>query len=124
MASCELVVASPAEGELVLTVSGVVGASDTQRINEAVIAALRSGPVVVRLDLRRATWAERPRQRVVGDATILARHLETELVVVGPARDDRLVARARPTAAVRAHVVRGHPGRQTMLPASATVGGR
>lgn len=111
----ELVVASTAADDLRLVVSGEVGPEEGPRVNEALVAALRAGPRAVHLDVRDAVWPEASQRRVVGPAVQLARHLDIRLIVVGQAASS-----GGPMAATRGAaappMVRGRPGRQTMLP--------
>lgn len=79
----ELVVCSDADGGLRLSPCGALDAAACQRLNEAIIGALRSGIPRLEIDLRDATPAEPEVDRVLRAGEFLARHLEVEYRITG-----------------------------------------
>ena len=79
----ELVVCNDADGGLRLSPAGSLDASACQRLNEAIIAALRSGVPRLEIDLRDAERVETDVVRVLRAGASLARHLEAEYRVTG-----------------------------------------
>jgi hypothetical protein len=83
----QLVVCTDADGGLRISPSGTLGLSECQRLNEAIIGALRSGVPRLEIDIRDAQGQEPHVRRVLRAARALARHLETEFRVTGLASD-------------------------------------
>ena len=81
--SFELVVCNDADGGLRISPAGTLGVAESQRLNEAIVAALRSGVPRLEVDLRAATMEEDHAHRVLNAGRALARHLEIELRVTG-----------------------------------------
>jgi hypothetical protein len=84
----ELVVCSDADGGLRISPTGTLGSDECQRLNEAIIGALRSGVPRLEIDTRQAQWEERQLPQVLRAAAALARHLDTEFRVTGITDDD------------------------------------
>ena len=82
----ELVVCNDADGGLRLSPCGSLE-DDTacQRLNEAIIGALRSGVPRLEIDLRGGTSIGRSVDRVLRAGQSLARHLDVEYRVTGAA---------------------------------------
>ena len=82
----ELVVCNDADGGLRLSPCGSLE-DDTacQRLNEAIIGALRSGVLRLEIDLRGATSMGTSVDRVLRAGHLLARHLDVEYRVTGAA---------------------------------------
>lgn len=74
-------VCSDADGGMRLTPSATVDFDACQRLNEAVIAALRSGVPRLEVDLRDAAAAADDINRVLHAGELLARHLSVEFRV-------------------------------------------
>lgn len=81
--SFELVVCNDADGGLRLSPSGALGAPECQRLNEAIIGALRAGVPRLEVDVRDAEWIEEHGRRVLNAGQALARHLDIEFRVTG-----------------------------------------
>ncbi len=86
-AGFQLVVRSDSDGGIHLTPSGEIHLSESQRLNEAIIGALRSGTPRLEIDLVEAIWAEDLRHRVLGAAKMLAGHLAIDFRVTGTPED-------------------------------------
>ena len=78
-----LVVCSDAEGGLRISASGELDETGCRRLNEAIIAALRSGAPRVEIDLRDAERGDRDMHRVLQAGEALAGHLGVEYRVSG-----------------------------------------
>jgi hypothetical protein len=85
----QLVVCSDADGGLRITPSGELDETGCRRLNEAIIAALRSGAPRVEIDLRDSPHADRGMHRVLQAGEALARHLDIEYRVSGWAAPNR-----------------------------------
>ena len=81
----ELVVCNDADGGLRLSPCGSLDDVACQRLNEAIIGALRSGVPRLEIDLRDAAPTEAQVLRVLKAGGSLARHLEVEYRVTGAA---------------------------------------
>ena len=79
----ELVVCNDADGGLRLSPTGSLDATACQRLNEAIIGALRSGVPRLEIDLREADRVESHVGRVLRAGESLARHLEVEYRITG-----------------------------------------
>jgi hypothetical protein len=79
----ELVVCNDADGGLRLSPSGALGIEESQRLNEAIIAALRAGVPRLEVDVRDASWADDDGRQVLERGRALARHLDIEFRVTG-----------------------------------------
>ena len=85
--SFELIVCNDADGGLRLSPSGELGMAESQRLNEAIIGALRAGVPRLEVDVREATWVEAHGRRVLRAGEALARHLDIEYRVTGDDAD-------------------------------------
>ena len=83
----ELIVCNDADGGLRLSPSGALGETACQRLNEAIIGALRSGVPRLEIDLRDAAPTETQVGRVLKAGESLARHLKVEYRVTGDVFD-------------------------------------
>jgi hypothetical protein len=83
--SFTLVVCTDADGGLRLSPSGRLGAVESQRLNEAIIGALRSGVPRLEVDVRDASAEGQHAERVLRAGQALARHLDVEFRVTGRA---------------------------------------
>jgi hypothetical protein len=83
-----LVVCSDADGGLRISPTGELDDSGCQRLNEAIIGALRCGVPRVEIDLRDADASDAAVQRVLEAGESLARHLAIEYRVSGRAAAD------------------------------------
>ena len=79
----ELIVCSDADGGLRLSPSGRLDTVACQRLNEAIIGALRSGVPRLEIDLREAAPSESQVTRILSAGQSLARHLQVEYRVTG-----------------------------------------
>ena len=80
----ELVVCNDADGGLRLSPTGALDDDAAcQRLNEAIIGALRSGVARLEVDLRGASSVLGPVRRVLRAGASLARHLGVEYRVTG-----------------------------------------
>lgn len=82
----ELVVCNDADGGLRLSPSGSLDdAGACQRLNEAIIGALRTGVIRLEVDLRDAESIGDAAGRVLRAGQSLARHLDVEFRITGVA---------------------------------------
>jgi hypothetical protein len=87
IAGFQLVVRSDSDGGIHLIPSGEIHLSESQRLNEAIIGALRSGTPRLEIDLLEAVWSDDLRHRVLGAARMLAGHLDIDFRVTGTSKD-------------------------------------
>ena len=81
----EVVVCTDPDGGLRLSPCGLLDKDDAcQRLNEAIIGALRSGVTRLEIDLRDAGAVGTAARRVLQAGRSLARHLDVEYRVTGP----------------------------------------
>lgn len=83
----ELIVCNDADGGLRLSPCGPLDAAACQRLNEAIIGALRSGVPRLEIDLRETATAGTQVGRVLRAGESLARHLHVEYKITGASAD-------------------------------------
>lgn len=79
----QVLVCNDADGGLRLSLTGVVGFDESQRLNQVLIGALRSGAPRIEVDLRSVAPVSSDTEQVLRAAQAVARHLHVELRVTG-----------------------------------------